>query len=286
MAKANFLARATRGLARTPKSVWIATAHNTIEGGWLVDLGYRITDRFSDVTTNVSRRAVDRYIRIKAAPAARIRVMYNGIHASRFDRDEAGREAARGSFGINDRFAWLAIGRLEAAKDFPNLFRAVSQITAEHPDVLVLIAGRGILAEELKDMVDSMGLASHIRLIGERTDIPDVLNACDGYVMSSAWEGLPIVLLEAAAAALPVVATDVGGNNELVIDGESGFLVPPHDSDALAHRMSHVMRMNDSQRKALGVRGRKHVETTFDMEHILDRWQELYEEFIAQRGVG
>jgi glycosyltransferase involved in cell wall biosynthesis len=208
--------------------------------------------------------------------------MYNGIRAERFDRDEGTRRSVRDALGLNNRFVWLAIGRLEEAKDFPNLFQAVDSLVVDYPETLVLVVGRGILRDTLQRLIEDMGLSDHVRLIGERSDIPDVMNACDAYVMSSAWEGLPIVLLEAGAASLPVVATDVGGNNELVLDGKTGFLVPPSDSKRLADRMKHVMDLPDAKRERLGLRGRRHVESTFDMEQILDRWQELYEELQPQ----
>jgi glycosyltransferase involved in cell wall biosynthesis len=102
------------------------------------------------------------------------------------------------------------------------------------------------------------------------------MRAADGYVMSSAWEGLANVLLEASCAELPVVATDVGGNREVVRDGTSGILVPPHHPGKLAAAMRQVMRMSPAGRQAMGRAGRAGVVERYSIEKITGRWEEIY----------
>jgi len=106
-----------------------------------------------------------------------------------------------------------------------------------------------------------------------------VMNAADVYVMSSAWEGLPLVLLEAAAVGLPIVATDVGGNAEVVIEGQNGILTPPADPEALAQAILQMLSLPTDVRERWGQVGRLHVEQTYGIEQVIARWQALYREF-------
>ena len=102
------------------------------------------------------------------------------------------------------------------------------------------------------------------------------MRAADGYVMSSAWEGLPMVLLEAAASGLPIVATDVGGNAEIVRDGATGRLVAAHDPAALAAAMTETMALPEAARQEWGRAARAHVAAEFDLERVVDSWIALY----------
>src|SRR5690606_30286895 len=124
------------------------------------------------------------------------------------------------------------------------------------PEVLLLIVGRGSLASEVEAQSRALGLEEHVRFLGARTDVPALMSAADGYLMSSAWEGLPLVLLEAASAGLPIVATDVGGNAEVVMPGVNGMLVAAHDPRALHDAIEQVVAMPAEQRRAWGEAGR------------------------------
>jgi glycosyltransferase involved in cell wall biosynthesis len=102
------------------------------------------------------------------------------------------------------------------------------------------------------------------------------MQAADGFVLSSAWEGLPMVLLEAGASALPIVATDVGGSVETVLPGATGWLVPPRRPEALAQAMLSLMTMSPNERSAMGRRARDHIARSFDMATIADQWEAIY----------
>ena len=106
--------------------------------------------------------------------------------------------------------------------------------------------------------------------MGVRNDVPEVMSAADGYVMSSAWEGMPMVLLEAAAAGLPIVATRVGGNHEVVRDETTGFLVPPGDAQALGLAMLRLSRLPEPERRAMGERGRDHIRSHYGLGREAD----------------
>jgi glycosyltransferase involved in cell wall biosynthesis len=278
MVHAVLLARLARPFARVP--LLVSTAHNLTEGARWRELAYRATDRLGDLTTNVCQAAVDRYVAVGAAPRGRIVRMPNGLDVTHFDPDPAARARLRSALALPaDAFAWLAVGRLEPQKDVPTLLEAWRSL----PDRAVLwLVGEGPLRAELEARRDALGLdPERVRFLGARTDVPDLMRAADGYAMSSAWEGLPMVLLEAAASGLPIVATDVGGNAEIVRDGASGRLVPAHDPAALAEALRATMALPDAERAAWGRAARAHVATEFALDAVVDAWLALYRRLAA-----
>jgi hypothetical protein len=103
--------------------------------------------------------------------------------------------------------------------------------------------------------------------------------------MSSAWEGMPMVLLEAAAAGLPIVATTVGGNHEVVVDEESGFLVPPRDHEALGSAMVRLSGLPEARRRSMGERGHEHIRSHYSLGRVAERWEEIYREVLMRKGL-
>ncbi|RKO68138.1 glycosyltransferase [Desulfofundulus salinus] len=134
-------------------------------------------------------------------------------------------------------------------------------------------------------MAHSLGLTERVRFLGVRRDIPELMSSADAYVMSSAWEGLPMVLLEAAACELPVVSTDAGGNSEIVLDGVSGYIVPPRDPQALAAAMLKMMSLPEEERRAMGRAGRAHIEANYSLDHVVDQWEKLYRDLLLKKGI-
>ncbi|MCB9689600.1 MAG: glycosyltransferase [Alphaproteobacteria bacterium] len=276
---ANFAARAARLLSRPP--VLVTSAHNLVEGGRAKMLYYRLTDRLADLTTNCSESAVERYIRIKAAPADRIRYMPNGIDTERFHPDDAFRAEARSAYVADDGFLWLAVARLTEQKDWPNMFAACERALRAQDRLLVV--GNGELEDDVRRWVAERGLQDRVLLLGTRTDIPELMRAADGYVMSSAWEGLPIVLLEASASGLPIVATDVGGNHQLVLHDRTGWLVPASDAEALGTAMTRLATAPRERRDAMGAAARAHVEEHYSIAAVADQWEEIYHQLLDKK---
>ncbi len=282
MVHANLLVRLSRLLRRTPAI--ISTIHSQDEGHQWRYWAYRLTDRLGDLTTAVSQLSAEEAVRRHAVPAQRILVVPNGIDTRRFQPDGQVREATRRSLGIGDRFLWLAVGRLTEAKGYPDLIEAMSIVHATRPDATLRIAGVGPLEQEIHALIGAASLEAEAQLLGLRSDVGDLMQAADGFVLSSHWEGLPMVLLEAAASALPIVATDVGGSREAIDEGASGHLVPAGDAAALAASMIEVMAMSGAERQAMGQAGRQLAIRTFELESVADRWQGLYASCLARRG--
>jgi glycosyltransferase involved in cell wall biosynthesis len=279
MVHANLLARLSRLVRRTP--VVISTMHNQYQGARWRMVAYRLTDRLGDATTSVSEVARLDAIRLGAVAEDRIVTVPNGIELARFSRDDVARARLRHELALGDGFVWLAVGRLASAKDYPNLIEAFARLREAHDPGRLLILGAGPDEAIVRGRIEQAGLAGRVRLLGERPDVPDLMSAADAFVMSSAWEGLPLVLLEASASSLPIVTTDVGGNREAVHDGVTGFVVPPRDAEALAIAMRRLLDLDEGEREAMGRAARALMISTFDMDVVSARWQSMYRSLLG-----
>jgi glycosyltransferase involved in cell wall biosynthesis len=280
MVHANLLARVTRPFAPVP--VLVTTAHNLTEGGRLIELAYRFTDPLATLSTNVCQAAVERFVAVGAVPAGRMRAVVNGLEPGAFAPNAERRERTRLDLGLFDHFTWLAVGRLDVQKDYPTMLAATARAAQAHPELVVLVVSDGPQRAALEQERERLGLsADQVRFLGARSDVPDLMRAADAYLMSSAWEGLPMVLLEASAAHLPIVATDVGGNAEIVLQGRTGALVPARDPVALAAAMARQMALPADGRAAMGAAGAANVDERFRLDRVVDTWEALYWDLLA-----
>ncbi len=280
MVHANLMGRLVRLLVSIPTVV--STAHNINEGGRLRELAYRITDPLTDITTQISRAATEHYVRIGAVPAHRIRFIPNGLDLELFRPDPKLRREIRQELRLPPaEFIWLAVGRFDQAKDYPNMLHAFAKATEMGSGMLLLVGGDG-LEENMAPLAQALGIGDRVRFLGLRDDVQRLMKGVDGYLMSSAWEGMPMVLLEAAASALPIVTTDVGGNREVVRDGTSGFVVEPRDANRLASAIRQMMELPEEQRRAMGEAGRKLVQEHYGLAPVVAKWEELYAELGAR----
>ena len=243
------------------------------------ELAYRLTDSLADLTTIISDAAAQRYVRVGVVPRHKLTVVPNGVRIERFAKDEQQKPRLRKTLALEDKFIWLAVGRLDVQKDYSNLLHAMSRLPANS---VLLIAGDGPLRQLATQLVTDLGLSSRVRFLGIRKDVAKLMTAADAYVMSSAWEGLPMALLEAAASDLPLVATDVGGNREIICEGVSGFLVPAKDSAALAETMLKMERLSEDSRRAMGVAGRAHVSKHYSLSAVVDEWEAIYRSLLEK----
>ncbi|MFZ0304269.1 MAG: glycosyltransferase [Terracidiphilus sp.] len=277
---ANIFARLVSPFAGRP--VVLSTIHNVYEGGWLRMTAYRLTDGLCARTTAVSQAAADRFVKLKAVRAEKCIVVLNAIDLGEFTPDASRRASTRASLGADDKFVWLAAGRITAAKDYPNLLRAFVRILKVDPNAFLWIAGQGSDDEQarLQALTADFGLGRSIEWLGLRRDLAALLDAADGFVSSSAWEGMPLAIAEAMAMAKPVVATDVGGVRELV--GETGSLVPARNLEALGSAMLALMRKTEADRLAIGRAARNRIHEKFNIETRSDDWEKLYVALLSQ----
>jgi glycosyltransferase involved in cell wall biosynthesis len=281
----NMMARLL-GLAPS-RPVVVSTIHNVYEGGWPRMLAYRLTDSLSHRTVAVSGAAAERFERLGAVSRERCRVIANGTDVEEFAPHPERRSDLRAAlFGLGtageSTFLWLAVGRVAPAKDYPNLLRAFAQVRAAGADTELCVAGEFTASSlaHLLSLARELSLEDCVHWLGLRRDIPALLDAADGFILSSAWEGMPLAVAEAMAMEKSVVATDVGGVRELV--GGAGLVVPSRAPDALAAAMLDVIRRSREERCALGRAARTRIAKQFSIDANADRWEALYREIVAR----
>lgn len=273
MVHANIFARLIRLTVNIPRL--ICSAHSTNEGGAMRMLAYRCTDRLADLTTNVSEEAVAAFIEKKAAPPGHIVAMANGIDTDTFHFDATARAEARATLGIGDDVpVILAVGRLSLPKDYSNLLHAFAQVVTQVPESRLFIAGPGPLRNDLQALVQQLRLVGKATLLGYQPDVSRLYSAADVYALSSAWEGMPLVILEAMACERVVVATDCGGVKSVL--GDTGLLVPPQDAAALAAALLKALHRSSADRQAMGQAARQRVLGHYSLAATADRWLQLY----------
>lgn len=225
--------------------------------------------------------------------AATIRALYgvperalipNAIDVRRYRTDpQCGKQwREQEGFAPGD-FLCLCVGRLAQQKDHATLLQAFAAGPAKNPRARLLLAGEGPLRNEIEQQIETLGLGGSVRLLGRRTDIPEMLAAADLFVLASRWEGNPLAVMEAMSAGVPVIATKVGGVPELVGDGETGLLVSPGDPAALA---AAICRLLDDRatRAGMGRAAIEKAERDFDARVMVRSYEHLYERLLCEAG--
>jgi sugar transferase (PEP-CTERM/EpsH1 system associated) len=215
-------------------------------------------------------------------PQERIRVVANGVDLSRFDFAGNGVDYKTRLGLPANALVFGAIGRMVAVKAYPLLLQAAKLVCQEIPQAHLLLVGDGPLLEALVQMARDHGLMNRVHFLGGRKDVPEILRGLDVYVLSSESEGMSNTILEAMASGLPVVATAVGGNPELVVAGETGLLVPVNNAEAIAGAIVKLLRAPE-QRWQMGQRGRQRVEEKFSLEVMVHNYAKVYLEVFSRR---
>lgn len=239
-------------------------------------------DRFANALSHrvtVNSKAVwEDTIRRDHIDPLKLTLIYNGVNSEPFESARTQRTAVRRQLGLKDHEpVIIAVANLIPYKGHADLIRAAKQVIEIIPESRFLLVGedRGIL-KDLENQVKAMGISERVMFLGQRNDIPQLLAACDLSVLASHEEGFSNVVLESMVAGLPVIATDVGGNREAVLDGVTGWLVPPGDPAAMAEKI--ILTLNDlAGAKIQGDRGRKRVKQIFTVEQMVDGHLKLYD---------
>lgn len=231
--------------------------------------------RFSDAVIFVSDADRERGRRFKLVPADKIVVIKNGINFEAFEA-EASLDEGRNGLELDSSSPVIGtLARLHRQKGLPYLFHAARIIRESIPEASVWIVGGGPQFEELNRLGEKLDLKETVRLLGERADVAKILSRFDVFVLPSLWEGLPYSLLEAAALAKPVVATDIPGVQEIVKHDETGLLVPARDSEHLAQAVVQLLR--DRERASrLGQNLKNATQSEFSLSQMLQKTQDLY----------
>lgn len=267
--QATLVGRLTALVSRVP--VVISSMRNERLESRLRTRLYRSTTGLDTSTVTNSIRAAAVLEANRTVKAGRLTVIPNGLDLAAFECEAT--PLLRTELGLGkDVFLYLGVGRLVGQKDWSTLVSAVSLYTG--PKAHWAIAGEGETRAELQALIDRLGVEDKVTLLGLRDDTADCLAASDALVLSSIYEGLPNVVLEAMAAGRPVVATRVGGTPELVTP-DVGLLVNPSDSRALASAMSELAMTPAGVRRDMGDRARIRVRETYSLGAVESQWCEL-----------
>ncbi|HEB76091.1 MAG TPA: glycosyltransferase [Nitrospirae bacterium] len=231
----------------------------------------RILAAFSHGIVCNSRKAAETLVERYSFDPKKVFTVHNGIDADEFSR-QAGGSGMRGGLRVVG-----TVGRLHPSKNY-RMFLDAAGIVLERADsvrVRFVIVGDGESRAELESYARDTGVADKVHFAGERSDVPALLKGMDVFVMTSRYEGLSNAIMEAMLAGLPVVATDVGGNGELVVDGETGFLCPPDDAGTVAERILYLLG-NEEEAAQMGARGRERVMRDFSVERMVRATEEIY----------
>jgi glycosyltransferase involved in cell wall biosynthesis len=245
-----------------------------IRGGFVAD---RFIARLVTRVIAVSRGAADFLVAGKGYPADKVVVIPNGRDLTRFvpgrHRDEVRKE-----LGI-DRGAPVVgvVGRLETQKGHVFLLDAWPEIMRAHPDARLLLVGEGSLRDALSAQAHRRGVADSVVFTGFRADVPRILDAIDVLALPSLHEGMPLTVIEAAAAGRPVVATAVDGTPEVVLEGQTGRLVPPADPPALARALQALLADPDEAAR-MGREARRWARERFDIDVHVEATARVYRE--------
>ena len=275
MFHANVLGRVAAKLARVP--VIVSSIRNARFGRRWAEVLMRWTDWMADVTTTNSVLAGTSLSERGVVAHGRLKVMPNAIDTRWPKASARSRSAVRAELGaVEGESVWLSVGRLEPQKGHDDALTAIEAVKDAGDRIRLFIVGEGSLAESLESLRIELGLEADVTFLGYRNDVDDLMAAADGLLLSSRWEGLPNVVLEALVAGLPVVATDVGGVRELIEDGVSGLVVPSGDTRAMAEAIRRVIHMNEMQLDALKHVGQERTSAKYSQPAVIDGWEQLF----------
>ncbi|WP_442769248.1 TIGR03088 family PEP-CTERM/XrtA system glycosyltransferase [Zoogloea ramigera] len=231
-------------------------------------------------------RKIESYLLDKVGVGARrVKRICKGVAARRYVPAAPRRVLPGSPFDAPELMVFGAVGRLQAVKDHANLIRAFARMIRGDAEAArrarLMIVGGGPLQGELEALVRAEGLEGHVWLTGERSDIPDAMGAMNVFVMPSLSEGISNTVLEAMASGLPVIATNVGGNPELVADDHNGLLVPAADPAALSAAMMALFR-TPGRVTAMGQAGRERVLQEFSLDAMVGSYLSLYQALLPE----
>jgi len=263
-------------LARTPLTIQTDHARGTFPVSKKEMFSEMILSWFVDRLIAVSEGVKSDLVKYEHINPRKIQVIYNGIDGSQY-RVNIDKKKKRKEMGIRDDHNVIGIGvRLSRQKGIQVLIEAFNHVIKSIPNTILLLIGDGEMRDELEKLTLTYGIEDKVLFTGFRYDIPELLQIIDIYALPSFWEGHPLVLLEAMATGIPIVATDIPGNRETVDHGSTGLLVPPKKPIELSKALIRLLK-NGDLRKKMGNAGYKKYQDLFTLERTVRVYQNLYE---------
>jgi glycosyltransferase involved in cell wall biosynthesis len=248
---------------------------------WKRVLANRFLLRPGDHVVAVGEHVRNALISNEGFPPKRVEVIYNGVDAGTFQDRYADRFAVRAELGYTkDQSIIIQVARLNRLKDHRTAIRAISELSGSHSNARLLLVGDGEERRSLEELVESLGLRAFVRFLGARTDVPRLLRAADIFLLTSISEGIPLTLVEAMLARVPVVATRVGGVPEIIVDGQCGLLADPGDACGIAQRLNQLLAC-PTLGGQLKMEGRRRAERLFSEQSMIEAYRRAYKRLQA-----
>ncbi len=239
----------------------------------------RINDGLIAISEEVKRYQVE----TGGMKESKIRVLTNPVSMSDFSKDLSCKRETRMALGLSEKdIVLINVGSLKPIKGQQYLIQAVAHLRDRHPDLKTIIVGDGYLRNDLERLCERLRVKERVLFVGLRQDIPRLLSVADIFVVSSLSEGISIAILEAMAMELPIVATDTGGNKELIRNKETGLLTIPADERDLANCIESLIRHPDSARQ-MAENAFEYVQSHHDSRRIADEIGTYYEELLHSK---
>ncbi|MBI3303115.1 MAG: glycosyltransferase [Deltaproteobacteria bacterium] len=279
---ANVVGTLTAALARVPvllvskRSLDSYPRRTEAWGHWAVN-------RFADRVVANAAAVKEFVVRTEGCPADKIVVISNGINDDLVLN--GARERERAALGLGPRDCVVGtLGRLAWKKGHEYFLQAAAEILREEPEVTFVLVGDGPLRQQLEEQAHTLSIASRVKFLGQRLDSQEVISLFDVFVLPSVIEGMPNALLEAMVLERPVVVTNVGGNAEVVTNGETGLVVPPRQPMEMARAVTRLLH-DEGLARRLASAGRRAVTQRFCFRHTLHAMETLYEKLLEEKGV-
>ena len=240
----------------------------------------RKRDRLVGVGGAVRQALIDN----EGIPSTRVEVVYNGVDLKALATVSAdARQRLRAEFGFSATdFLAIQVARLHDLKDHQTALRAIAEVSRHQPHIRLLIVGEGDQRSAIEVAVREQKLEEHVVLAGNRADVADLLAASDVFLMSSISEGIPLTIIEAMEAGLPVVSTAVGGIPEMIQHGQNGFLAEAGNHQSLASSLISLQQ-DSALRKSIAEKGRERATELFSQQGMLNGYSRIYEEMLNDR---
>lgn len=272
-------------IAKVPVKIWMVHKCDRWKRSYHI-----LIDRFLSKKTDIiiaNSDSVKKFTsEFENIPINQFITIYNGVDLSRFNDSISSMDKSKELDVKNNQPIICVIGRMAVQKGYKYLIKAIPQVIKEFPRLKLLIIGGGgvpseTTEEEIKSLVKTLGLKNKVKFLGWREDIGRILAMCDLFVLPSLWEGFGLSNVEAMAAGIPVVATKVDAIPEVVSDGETGILVPPKHSGALANAIITLLEDPEKMKK-MGQAGKKRAFTLFSAKRMVKDYEKLYRSILSK----
>lgn len=269
----------SRFLAKKFNKIVISHAHNTNYGGWWRGLAYKLTNSLSHLNVNVSLEATNIFIKNNIFSEFNTITVVNGIDTNRFSNKMSTRESLRRYYSIGgDEIILINIASLTVQKDHINLLHAYNYaikngLSKSH----LYLVGDGALKSIVVEEIKKLDLESNVTLLGLRSDVEELLNMADIFVLSSAWEGLPLVVAEAMACEKIVLSTDCGGVREVLNNDK--YLVEVKNPEALGQKLLEIANYSEEEKQKIGAVNRSIILKKYSLDKMSEDWKKIYQNF-------